>query len=168
VDTTGNGGSQKFSREIIVFTSDPEHNQVKLTIEGKVSKFVDIPSRINLKGPAGQEIKQEITIVPRPEYPFKILEVKTQKEGNIRLDMKEEKKETGTEYKLAIVNLKTEKNTYADAVLLKTDSKIRSEIRIPVYGNIFGPLGPNPPQPVPATNPFQPPAPTTDTKKADQ
>lgn len=90
-----------------------------------------------MSGEAGQEIKSTISIIPQEKYPFKILETKTLKEGNVRLELEEKKKDKGVEYLLTVVNLKEKKDRYFDTIVLKTDSKVRPELKISVYGNIF-------------------------------
>ncbi len=125
-----------------MFTNDPEpeRRQVGLTIQGQVKQFVSInPNRVRMAGQVGNEIKSKVSIVPQSEYPFKILEVKTEKPDNIRVEMETVQKETATEYLLTVVNLKQAKTRYADNIILKTDSSVRPELKINVYGNIFDP-----------------------------
>jgi hypothetical protein len=90
-----------------------------------------------MSGEAGQEIKSTVSIVPQEKYPFKILETKTLKEGNVRVELEEKKKDNVVEYLLTVVNLKETKDRYFDSIILKTDSKVRPELKISVYGNIF-------------------------------
>jgi len=106
-----------------------------LQIEGDVDRFVDIsPSRVRMTGQAGQEIFKEVSIVPVEKYPFRILDAGPQKEGNIRVELREDK--SNKAYRLTIFNLKQEKTRYYDTVIIKTDSKIRPELTISVYCNI--------------------------------
>jgi hypothetical protein len=106
-----------------------------LKIEGNVDKFVDIrPTRIRMAGQAGQEISKEVSIVPLEKYPFKIVEAKPQKDGNIRVEVTEDKDKKA--YRLTVFNLKQEKARYYDTIIVKTDSKIRPELSISVYCNI--------------------------------
>ena len=90
-----------------------------------------------MSGEIGQEIKSTVSIIPQEKYPFRILETKTLKEGNIRVELEEKKKDKGVEYLLTVVNLKETKERYFDTIVLKTDSKVRPELKISVYGNIF-------------------------------
>lgn len=125
-----------------MFTNDPDpaRRQIGLTIQGNVKQFVTIsPNRIRMTGQVGNEIKSKVSIIPQADYPFKILEVKTEKPDNIRVEMETVQKETVTEYLLTVVNLKQAKIRYADNIILKTDSPVRPELKINVYGNIFDP-----------------------------
>jgi hypothetical protein len=68
------------------------------------------------------------------------------KEGNVNVEMVEEPVSDAGErkrYKLTVTNLKREKARYFDTIVLKTDSDVRPELKISVYGNIFDP----PPRP---------------------
>jgi len=76
-------------------------------------------------------------MIPEKKYPFKILGVKAQKGKDI--NYKIEKIITPSkvlEYLLTVTNLKNEKGRFFDIIYLETDSKIRPEIKISVYGNI--------------------------------
>lgn len=106
-----------------------------LQVEGNVDKFVDIkPARIRMTGQAGQDIFKEVTIVPLEKYPFKIVDAKPEKDGNIRVEVKEEKDKNL--YLLTVFNLKQKKTRYYDTIIVKTDSKIRPELTISVYCNV--------------------------------
>ncbi|MEZ4526061.1 MAG: DUF1573 domain-containing protein [Desulfobacterales bacterium] len=139
VNTAGYGG-RKLSKNITVFTNDPDpaRRQIGLTIQGNVKKFVTIsPNRVRMTGQVGNEIKSKVSIVPQPEYPFRILEVKTEKPDNIRVELETLQKEAAMQYLLTVVNLKQSRIRYADNIILKTDSSVRPEIKINVYGDIF-------------------------------
>ena len=62
---------------------------------------------------------------------------RTVRKKYIRYKLKETKRSERTEYVLTVANLKKEKGRYFETIKLKTDSKIRPEIRIRVYGNIL-------------------------------
>lgn len=62
---------------------------------------------------------------------------RTVRKKYIRYKLKEAKRSERTEYVLTVANLKKEKGRYFETIKLKTDSKIRPEIRIRVYGNIL-------------------------------
>lgn len=116
-------------------TNDPAQNPLLLQIEGNVEQFVDIrPARLRMTGQAGDEVSGTVTIVPTEKYPFRILEANPQKEGNIRVEVFEEKDRKA--YNLKVFNLKQEKVRYYDTIIVKTDSKIRPELTISVYCNL--------------------------------
>jgi hypothetical protein len=85
-----------------------------LTIMGHVEQFVDIvPKRAVLNGVAGSPTK------------------------NIAFTIDETKSPEKKEYVLTVENLQKTKGRYVDTIKLKTDSKIRPEIKIYVIGNII-------------------------------
>ncbi len=108
---------------------------------GQVEKFASISqTRVRLNGPAGQPVIQKVTIFPEEKYPFKITDVQINKEGDIKILLEETEQGQKKGYVLTIENLRQEKSRYFDTVILKTDSKMKPEIRISVYGNIFEPV----------------------------
>ncbi|MCP4345974.1 MAG: hypothetical protein GY795_10670 [Desulfobacterales bacterium] len=114
-------------------TNDPNKKNIILTMAGTVEKFVDIsPKRIVMKGSEGQVIKETLTIVPEKKYPFKIVGTRAKTGKNITYKLDEVKKADKTEYMLTVENLKKDKGSYHDTIFLKTDSKVRPEIDIPV------------------------------------
>ncbi len=105
-----------------------------------MEKFANItPDKVRLNGLVGDQITSSVMIAPKKKYPFRIIEAKASKGENISIMLEEKKQEKGDEYLLAIQNMKKEKGRYFDTVLLKTDSKVRPEIKISVYGNISDP-----------------------------
>jgi len=89
-----------------------------------------------LRGFAGDQIIKTVKIIPEEKYPFKIGGDRTIQTKNIRYELEEVNRSKKIEYVLTVVNLKKEKGRYFDTIKLKTDSKIRPEIKIRVYGNI--------------------------------
>lgn len=99
-----------------------------------MERFVTItPKRVNLKGTVGESIEGTVRIIPKEKYPFKILKTRARSGKNIRLNLKETE---NSEYLLTVENLMKVKGSYRDTVYLKTDSKIRPEIKISVKGKI--------------------------------
>lgn len=81
-------------------------------------------------------LKKTVTITPKKEYPFKIVAVETKKSGNISAKLEAINSTVPTTYELTVTNLKPNKGRYVESVTLKTDSPLRSEIKIRVYGQI--------------------------------
>lgn len=107
-------------------------------ITGKVTRFAEIsPSRIRLSGKAEEMLERTISIKPREEYPFEILSVKTRKSSNITTELKEIKTDAGIEYELKVTNIRKDKGSYRDSIILKTNSKVKPEITINVSGYIM-------------------------------
>jgi len=122
-----------------VETNDSRYPKFNLVVTGLVEKFVTIlPERIKLAGQPQTPIKTSVSIIPEEKFPFKILEVTAKTGTNIRQDLQETEISKGKKgYLLTVENLKKETGRYFDTITLKTDSKIRPEIAISVYGNIF-------------------------------
>jgi hypothetical protein len=87
-----------------------------------------------MKGPAGQQLKETVIIIPEKDYPFKILEYRPVRGTDIGCNLSEIKKPDGTEYRLVVESLKKQEYRFFDTICLKTDSRIQPEIRISVYG----------------------------------
>ncbi len=95
------------------------------------------PKIVRLAGSVGQQIKSEVKIIPEERYPFKIIKVSAKKSTNIGLRLKEVRISKREAYLLIVENLKKMGGRYSDTIYLKTDSKIKPEIKIRVYGNIL-------------------------------
>ena len=111
---------------------------IYLTISGNVEQFVEIvPKRVVLRGVASNPIKAKVKIIPKAKYPFTIKKAKASNTKNITFTLEKTKNAERMEYHLLVENLKKTKGRYADTIRLKTDSKIRPEIKIYVIGNIL-------------------------------
>ena len=118
-----------------VYTNDKNHPRQDLIISGPVEKFVTIrPQHVSLRGIAGDSIKGQVTIIPEKKYPFKILDVRAKDGKNINFQLDEVKKPNGQAYELKIENLREKTGRYYDTIILKTDSKVRPELNVRVYG----------------------------------
>jgi hypothetical protein len=120
-----------------VYTNDKTRPQQDLVISGQVEKFVTIrPQNANMRGIVGDPIKGTVTIIPEKKYLFKILNLRAQDGKYIKYQLEETKESDTTVYKLNIENLKTDAGRYYDSIILETDSKIRPQINVRVYGYI--------------------------------
>ena len=127
-------------KTVTVETNDKKNSVVQLEISGKVERFATIqPTSVNLSGPVGQPIAREVKIIPQEKYPFSVSEVKALDGKNILLKLEEVNKPPEKGYVLHIENTKKDKGRYRDTIVLKTTSKIKPELEIRVYGNIFDP-----------------------------
>jgi hypothetical protein len=105
-----------------------------------VEKFVTIkPRHVRLFGNVGDTIKQTVTIIPEKKYPFKILETKARTGQFIKYELKTEEASAGTRYTLVIESTRQQPGRFMDSILLKTDSSIRPELRVNVFGLIREP-----------------------------
>ena len=136
VDTSGYGG-RTLTKTITVKTNTPGQPVFHLTVSGNVENFVTIvPKRVTLRGFFGDKIKSTVKIIPEKKYPFKISDVKAINGKYIHYTLEKNKSSEKMEYVLTVENLKNDKGRYFDTIKLTTDSKLRPEIKIYVYGYI--------------------------------
>lgn len=139
VNTEGFGG-RGLNKGASVETNDKTKPKVTLTIVGSVESFAKIePRRVSLSGSTEQELKSKVTIVPEQKYAFKILSAKAEKGEDILVKLEESKDGNGVKYAVNIDNTRKTAGRYVDKVIVKTDSVMRPEIQIDVYGNLFDP-----------------------------
>ncbi len=118
-----------------VYTNDRSRPRQDLVISGPVEKFATIrPQHISLRGYAGDAIKSKVTIIPEKKYAFRILNARAKNGDNINIKLGEVKKSGGQAYELNVENLKKETGRYYDTIILTTDSQIRPELSVRVYG----------------------------------
>ena len=120
-----------------VYTNDKKRPRMNLVMSGQVERFVTIrPKHVNLRGYAGDSIKASVSLIPEKKYPFKILKARAKDGNNIKFELEDlTKSENGT-YTLKVENLKKDTGRYFDTIILETDSKIRPELSVRVYGNL--------------------------------
>ena len=120
-----------------VHSNDKSLPIVRIEISGVVEKFVTIiPRAISLRGFVGDDIKKAVTIIPEKKYDFKITKVRARNGKHINFQLEEIKGTGRKEYSLTVENLLTKEGRYSDLIILETDSKIRSEVNVKVYGNL--------------------------------
>jgi hypothetical protein len=111
---------------------------LKLSIAGIVENIVKIqPRRVLLRGFAGKPIKQTVTIVPQEKYPLRILEADPKQGKNFNYQLEPVNKAGSFFYVLTVENLMQRKGRYFGTIRLKTDSKLKPMINIPVQGSIL-------------------------------
>ncbi len=105
-------------------------------MQGDVEAFAIVkPTYLRLTGKAGDKVSGKVLIEPAENYPFKIVDAKAIKGDNISVKLEDNAQE-GKGYLLTVENKLAQQGHYYDAVHLKTDSKIKPEISVRVYGNI--------------------------------
>ena len=120
-----------------VYTNDKNSLRMDLIITGSVEKFVTIrPRRISLRGYSGDSIKALVSLIPEKKYPFKILKVSAKDGRNIKFQLEEVELSDNGAYELKVENLKQSPGRYSDTIILETDSKIRPQLSVRVYGNL--------------------------------
>jgi hypothetical protein len=85
----------------------------------------------------GKEIKVLVRIIPEDKYPFEIVGTSLIRGKHVACELREGDASEGGGYSLTVLNLRNRLGRYSDLITLKTTSKIRPEIKIKVYGNIF-------------------------------
>ena len=121
-----------------VHTNDRNRPRMNLVISGPVEKFVTIyPRHVNLRGYVGDSIISSVTLIPEKKYPFKILNVRARNGKYISYQLEEIKKSDNTAYEIKVQNLKQETGRFYDTIILETDSKIRPQLDVKVYGYLW-------------------------------
>jgi len=125
------------SKYINVHTSDPKKKMVNLIITGQVEKFVTIkPRKAHLYGKIGKPTKAFVSIIQEKKYPFQIMSPTEHQEKNFRYTISKLDTVQNQGYLVTFENLRQEKGRYYKILKLKTDSPIRPEIIISVWGYI--------------------------------
>ena len=136
MDTNGYGGS-RLNKNAVVYTDDPAKPRLTLTLSGPVGEFATIiPKRVVLRGIAGKPVKGMVTIMPKEKYPFKITAAMARYGNKIHFKYEAIQNSDPKGYLLTVENSLAHKGRYADTIILHTDSRIRPEITIPVFGDI--------------------------------
>jgi hypothetical protein len=139
VNTSGYGG-RDMKKTISVNTDDPQRPWTTLTMKGKVNAFALVaPRYARLNGKVGDQVKTVVRITPVAAYPFKITAVKVKSGQHITYELTEPSAETQGAYLLTVTNTKQEAGRYADTIFLKTDSQVRNQLKVGVYGYISDP-----------------------------
>jgi hypothetical protein len=77
-----------------------------------------------------------VVIIPEEKYAFNIVKTSVKSGEFIRYQLNEVKQTKGMVYQLVVENIRRTKGRYVDTIYLKTNSKFRPMIKIPIYGNI--------------------------------
>ncbi len=140
MDTNGYGGTL-LKKSITVETSAAKQPNVTIDIAGNVEKFANItPNKLILRGNAGEPIIGSVTVSPDPKYPFKVLETKLKNGTDIQAKTEEKQENNVTTYIVNVENLKKDPGRYYDVITLKTNSPVKPEIQLSVYGQILEPI----------------------------
>jgi hypothetical protein len=136
VNTKGYGGKH-LNKNADVYTNESNPSLHTLAITGQVDNFVTIsPNYVRLQGFEGEPIKESVRIIPEEKYPFKVLNVKAQNGENIGFQLQEVKESNTTQYLLTVENRKNDQGRYVDSIILETDSSIRPELDVRVFGYV--------------------------------
>ena len=118
-----------------VDTNDPQRPKLELSISGEVREFASVlPRYVTLRGKAGTEVGEIITILPI--HPFTVRGVRAQDGKHIRVKVNEKITGGRKSYVVTVENIMNQPGQYADTVVVETDSKVKPEIIIGVWGVI--------------------------------
>jgi hypothetical protein len=132
---TKNYGGQTFRKTAQVVTNDPDKPVLSLAISGPVEKFALIkPAIVSLRGYTGSAIKRTVAIRPLPKYPFRIVDIEARDGKFIEFDLADDTTAGKKGYLLTVFNTRSDRGSYRDTIILKTDSKLKPELSLPVYG----------------------------------
>lgn len=102
-----------------------------------VKKFANLStSRLKLIGSMKTELKDSVRITPVAEFPFTVTAVSARDDKNIRYTLEKIGTHAVPEYVLTVENIAKTAGRYFDTLILKTDSEVKPEIRLTVFGNI--------------------------------
>jgi hypothetical protein len=133
-DTTGYGGIS-FDRDILVSTNDPKKSVFHIYLYGKIEEFAYVEPKIAvLRGTAGQPIQSVITITPRKEYPFTLLEVSI--DDVLKDKVKFSREQRDGKYIVTIDNIQKTSGKYVGKLYMKTDNKLKPVMKMYIKGTI--------------------------------
>ena len=134
VKTAGYGGN-RMKKTVSVYTNDPTTPVFPLTITGTVETFAEIqPRNAVLQGKAYDPISAAVRIVPKAEYPFRVVTTTAKVGENIRYRLDAEN-EAGP-FTLHVENVRRNAGRYIDLIVLRTDNSVHPEIKVHVIGLI--------------------------------
>jgi hypothetical protein len=124
-------------KNIVVETSDPARPRIRLTIAGKVDRFIRIaPRRLRLEGTVGMPVKRTARIILTKKYPVKLLTARAKNDRNLHVELEKVPGDDPEEYRLTVQSAYTKAGRYYDTVVITTDSQLRPSISIGVFANI--------------------------------
>ena len=105
-----------------------------------VKKFATIkPSKVFLRGVAGEPVSQTVEIIPGDDEKFKILKVNALKGGDFDFSLTEKEVNGKPGYELAVKNIRETEGRYFDKIFMITDRTDQQPLSIIVSGQIQNP-----------------------------
>lgn len=140
LDTSGYKGNVK--KVSTVQSNDPSTPQIKLTLQGKISTFIDVlPDKmVVFRGRAASITPKTVEIVGR-KVPFRITDIISDLEGRVAHELKTIQE--GRSYQITLTNL-VDSGDYGGNLWVKTDLPQREHIAIRVSGSIEGEISVKP------------------------
>lgn len=123
---------------MVVHTNDPRKPVMELTVSGMVEKFAEIrPARVRLSGRVDELVTAVAEIVPRPDYPFNIKNIRAMNGRHIRFSLADKTAAGKTIYEITITSTRLDAGSISDVVYVDTDSPIRPTLQVTVFGTII-------------------------------
>lgn len=121
-----------------VFTNDPAKSRVRLLVSGKVKGHISLaPTYIRFMGRAGQPLSRTITIKPLNGHKFTIRDVVAKEGKHLKYDLRTAGGDAAKYgYQLVVQNTMQTAGSYRDLITIKTDSKVKPTLQIPVSARI--------------------------------
>lgn len=130
----------RYRDTIKLLTTSSIRKELTIPVYGNIKArqiaVITPPGSVMLRGYAGEKIKALVTIVPKKEQLFDIVEAKADKGENIRLTLTTSKEAANKVYLLTVENKKETPGRFRDNIRLFTTDKIQKEITIPIWGEI--------------------------------
>ena len=133
----------KYRDAIKLLTTSSVRKELIIPVYGNIKApeiaTITPPGTVRLKGYAGEAVKAYVTIVPKKEQTFDIVETKADKGKNIRFALTPSRGTDNKMYLLTVENKKEAPGRFRDTIRLLTTNKIQQEITIPIWGEIRAP-----------------------------
>lgn len=120
----------------LVRTDDPANKTFRLHIKGSVEQLFDVSEQaVHLTGKVGENIVEAVTIRPEEQFGFRILSGEVKKGNNLDVAFLQDQP-VESAWKITIRNKARQAGRYYDVITLKTNSSLKPELKIRVFGNI--------------------------------
>jgi len=130
----------RYRDTIKLLTTSSIRKELTIPVYGNIKArqiaVITPPGSVMLRGYAGEAIKASVTIVPKKEQMFDIVETKADKGVNIRFTLTTSKKADNNVYLVTVENIRKTPGRFRDNIRLFTTDKIQKEITIPIWGEI--------------------------------
>jgi len=123
-------------KTVLVRTDDPDAQTFRLHVKGFVQNLFDVSEQaVHLDGKVGEKIVEVVTVKPVEKFGFRILSGTVKKGENLDVDFLKDDP-VASAWKISIRNKARQAGRYYDVITLKTDSDLKPELKIRVFGNI--------------------------------
>jgi len=133
----------RYRDTIKLLTTSSIRKELTIPVNGNIKDRqiakITPPGSVMLRGYSGETINALITIVPKKEQMFDIVEVKADNGKNIHFTLTTSKEAANKVYLLTVENKKKTPGRFRDNIRLFTTDKIKKEITIPIWGEIKTP-----------------------------